>query len=127
MNLKFYSAVLAVCVLLFLLTFSFATLAQRHRKAGICHKSNDGSWKFTATSGPDGVFHPDPSSANRKDHHESDFFANSAEECGRGKAETAGPDALPEPVTMVIFGASLAGAGYATRRWHDKGKVGRSI
>ena len=31
------------------------------------------------------------------------------------------PGAVPEPLTILLFGTGLAGVGYATRRWRKKG------
>jgi hypothetical protein len=31
------------------------------------------------------------------------------------------PGAVPEPLTILLFGSGLAGVGYATRRWRKNG------
>lgn len=33
------------------------------------------------------------------------------------------PGAVPEPLTILLFGTGLAGVGYATRRWRKNGKT----
>jgi hypothetical protein len=49
--------------------------------------------------------------------HPGDFVVSGPGQCpGAGP----GPTAVPEPITMLLFGAGLAGVGYAKRRMGRK-------
>jgi hypothetical protein len=50
-------------------------------------------------------------------NHGGDFIVTSPGQCPTGGT---GPTAVPEPITMLLFGAGLAGVGYAKRRMGRK-------
>ena len=87
----------------------------------LCHRTSD--------INPDGSVHyqllplpPTAITAHLDEHgnlEAGDFFPND-EDCDvtndGGTTGTPDPGATPEPITVLLFGAGVAGAGYATRR-----------
>jgi hypothetical protein len=53
--------------------------------------------------------------------HPADIMPAPADGCpGPSGVEPNGPEPVPEPLTMLLFGAGVAGAGYAARRLKNK-------
>ena len=56
--------------------------------------------------------------------HEGDYISDVAS-CGGATPTPTGtpddPDPVPEPITMLLFGAGVAGVGYTVRRFRRKG------
>lgn len=57
--------------------------------------------------------------------HEGDYISDVAS-CGAGPSPTPtptpdDPDPIPEPITMLLFGAGVAGVGYTVRKLRRKG------
>lgn len=57
--------------------------------------------------------------------HEGDYISDVAS-CGAGPSPTPtptpdDPDPVPEPITMLLFGAGVAGVGYTVRKLRRKG------
>lgn len=120
MKLKTLSTLIAVCAVLVVLVFTANTFGQAP-KVGLCHANapNDYSFVFISENALDA--HYDRDLMQFKNGHDLDFFADTAEECTRttpGGEEP--PGAVPEPLTILLFGAGVAGVGYATRRLRRK-------
>jgi len=85
--------------------------ADEEKKVAICHREGTGDYHLNTVS----------ENAVAAHIAHGDTFANGgACPSGRGGEDDGQPGGTPEPVTMLLFGAGLAGIGYATRR-----KLGR--
>ena len=89
-----------------------ATTAENNdKKVAICHREGEG------------VFHLNTISSNAVPAHlaHGDMYPEAGACLGGGTDPTDNPGgepgATPEPVTILLFGAGLAGVGYAARRW----------
>ena len=113
-------ATMAACVALLVLGLALPAFAGDGRVA-ICH----------ATSAADGHYNylelpPNPLDAhfdefgNPLNGHERDFFPEDTD-CDRTNddpgGDPPGPGPVPEPITVLLFGAGVAGVGYASRRF----------
>ena len=116
------AAITAACTVLMVMVFVVSSVAQSSKTA-ICHATSSASNPYTFLQLP-----PEPLSAHFDEFgtplagHEKDYFASDAEiaakACGSvvGPSPTPDPGAVPEPITMLLFGAGVAGVGYASRR-----------
>jgi len=80
---------------------------EEEKKTAICHREGDGSYHLNTVS------------SNAVDAHLA--HGDTYPEDGACLSGTAGggdvePGATPEPITLLLFGAGLAGVGYLTRR-----------
>jgi hypothetical protein len=116
-------AALAVSALLIVLVVTGPTGAQGVQKTAICHATGSASNPFSFLELP-----PEPlddhfdGNGNPLEGHENDRLASDSEieakECNGsvGPPPTPDPGAVPEPITILLFGAGVAGVGYASRR-----------
>lgn len=80
----------------------------------ICHATGSASNPYTLIAPSDGSYQ-----AHFNNHfgpNGGDFFSSDGTCPGGGTT----PTAVPEPITMLLFGAGLAGVGYAKRRMGSK-------
>ena len=120
---RVFQAALAASSLLILLVITGPAGAQGVQKTAICHATSSAGNPYTFLELP-----PEPLSAHFDDNgtplagHEEDYFASEGEiaanACGGsvGPSPTPDPGAIPEPITILLFGAGVAGVGYASRR-----------
>ena len=91
----------------------------------ICHNNQgDGGTGYTLIEVPPNATngHFD---AQGNPLHEGDFMSMTAS-CGTASPSPSGtgggdPDPVPEPITMLLFGAGVAGVGYTVRKLRRKG------
>lgn len=115
--------VAAVFVLSLAITAGTA-LGQGPSRTAICHATSSASNPYNYL-----VLPPSALSTHLDDFgsplagHEQDFFPVD-EDCDRandpGGNGNPPPTAVPEPITMLLFGTGLAGLGYASRRYFGK-------
>lgn len=91
------------------------TASEEENKTAICHREGDGSYHLNTVS------------SNAVDAHLA--HGDAYPEDGACLSGTTGggnvePGATPEPITMLLFGAGLAGVGYLTRRRLSAGPEG---
>ena len=132
MKVKRLSTLVAAGAVLLVLTFSTNSFGQQDI-VSFCHENADGRFVFLqipvdAAIGGHG-YNPTTmsfSSGPGADGHATDFLAANEAECNDGPTDPGGnpdPGAVPEPITMLLFGAGIAGVGYATRRLRKKGET----
>lgn len=120
MRLKILSTMMLGC-LLCLLALSTDSYAQA--SVALCHREGP-----PPPAEPTGwhIIVVDDDSANETAHlGHGDFMVTEGTPCPPG-GDTGGggdpdPGAVPEPITILLFGTGLAGVGYATRRLRRKG------
>jgi hypothetical protein len=120
MKFRTMSTILTASAVLMVLTLSTSTIGQGVEKTGLCHANTDGSYSFLQLPDPALDAHYDRDLNVFKNGHDLDFFADSREECDSGTGGGGDPGAVPEPLTILLFGAGVAGVGYATRRLRRK-------
>jgi hypothetical protein len=119
---RFLNAALAIVALSMVGGLVNKTLAGPPDAVAICH----------ATSAADGHYNylelpPEPLSAHFDEHgtpkagHEKDFFpvdgdCDKSNDPGGSGDDPGGPGGTPEPITILLFGAGVAGVGYASRK-----------
>ena len=135
MKVKRLSTFAAASAVLLVLAFSTTSFGQG--TVSFCHDNRDGSFVFLqlplagAVNGHD--YNPETmtfSSGPGQDGHETDFLAANEAACADGPTDPGGdpdPGAVPEPITMLLFGAGIAGVGYATRRLRKKGDTENDV
>jgi hypothetical protein len=112
-------AALAIFVLVTLFGLGAQTFADGSRTA-MCHATRSATNPFNFLTLPG-----EPLSAHFDEFgsplagHETDFFPVD-NDCDTSNdpdgGDPPGPGAVPEPVTILLFGAGVAGVGYASRR-----------
>ena len=112
--------VMAIFALAMLFCLAAPTFADRPGRTAICHATRSSANPFNYLSLPG-----EPLSAHFDEFgsplagHETDFFP-ADNDCDTsndpGGGGDPGPGAVPEPVTILLFGAGVAGVGYASRR-----------
>ncbi len=117
--------------LLALVAVSGVSIAQAQvEKIGVCHENVTDPPQYSFLEIPPAALgaHFDEH-GNPIEGHDNDFFSEDGD-CDRnndpGPTPTPGTDPVPEPITMILFGAGLAGVGYVTRRFR-KGKGSDTI
>jgi hypothetical protein len=107
---------LSACSLL-LLVLAMAGYAIAQSNVTICHATGSASNPYeeitTANPAIINAHIGDPPGTG----HPGDFLVSGPGQCPDGGT---GPTAVPEPITMLLFGAGLAGVGYAKRRMGRK-------
>ena len=121
MKFKKLSTLTAASIMLVVLAF-VATSFGQPTKVGLCHANADGKFSFISIPPTALDAHYDRDLQKFLNGHDLDFFADSQEECdqGTGGGGEEPPGAVPEPLTILLFGAGVAGVGYATRRLRRK-------
>lgn len=116
------SVTFCVVVVLFLSTVSFGQV----QKTAICHATSSAENPFNFLELPPASLddHIDNETGNPLVGHEQDFFPvdNDCDKSNDPGGPGPSPDPIPEPITMLLFGAGLAGVGYASRRFMKKSK-----
>lgn len=131
MSRKNPSSILVVFSFLMVVFFTTTAFGQGVQKIAICHANFD----HGGTIGYSYLELPDNRSNSVEEHiydlggmiwangHDKDLLATAAQiaarDCGAGgtnPSPTPPPNAVPEPITMLLFGAGLAGVGYVRRR-----------
>lgn len=115
MKLKVLSTVVTLSCVLCLMALSGSAFAQgndNEKKVAICHRTN-GNPPFVLdvvaeASVPAHLAHGDTLDLTQCDD-------------GTGGGGDPDPGAVPEPLTILLFGAGLTGVGYATRRLRKRG------
>ena len=95
-------------------------------KVGVCHATEAGTFELLMLPPGNAVDVHIADPANPDSGHDDDYLASASEiaagQCGDsgGPGPTPQPGGVPEPVTMLLFGAGLAGVGYASRKLRRK-------
>lgn len=90
-----------------------ASFAFGQESVTFCHATGSASNPYnTITTSNEGEI-------NGHRHHEGDIIPAPAGGCPT-EGGTTTPTSVPEPITMLLFGAGLAGVGYAKRRMGRK-------
>ena len=119
------SILVGLCILLTIALYSNGY--GQDARVGVCHATESGSFVLLMlpdkVNGSVSVHIADP--AQPDSGHDDDYLASPAEiaagQCGdAGPGPTPSPGAVPEPVTILLFGAGLAGVGYASRKFRKK-------
>jgi hypothetical protein len=114
---------LAAFVFVMLLGLVPYTFADPPVITAVCHATSSAENPYNFLRLP-----PEPLSAhfdefgNPLNGHEQDFFPVD-NDCNRLNDPGGGdppPGAVPEPITILLFGAGVAGVGYASRRFRRK-------
>jgi hypothetical protein len=124
---RFLNAALAIVALLMVGGSVSKTLADAGGvdKTAICHANSSGSYSFLELP-------PEPLSAHFDEFgspnagHEKGFFSVDGD-CDKSNDPGGDPNpqsTTPEPVTILLFGAGVAGVGYASRKLRRNKKVG---
>ena len=117
MKLKVLSTVVTLSCVLGLMALSGSAFAQGgddEKKVAICHRTNG-----------DPPFVLDVVAESSVPAHLAHGDTLDITQCedGTGGGGDPDPGAVPEPLTILLFGAGLTGVGYATRRLRKKGKI----
>ena len=115
---------LSAMFVLSLLTVTQNLYADPPEKTAICHATSSESNPYSYLVLPPAPLddHLD-SNGSPLAGHEQDFFPVDTD-CDRSNDPPGGnenpPNATPEPITMLLFGAGLAGVGYVSRKYLRK-------
>src|SRR4051794_19159973 len=122
---KTFRYLFAATIVLSLAAMAHNTFGQKPKTA-ICHATSSATNPYSFLQLPQ-----EPLSAHFDEHgtplagHEKDFFPvdNDCDVTNDGGSvePTPAPTGTPEPITMLLFGAGLAGVGYVSRRYLRKG------
>lgn len=88
-------------------SINVAPSSAEEKKTAICHREGDGSYQLNTVS---------TSAVDAHLAHGDSYPEDGACLSGTTGGGDVEPGATPEPITMLLFGAGLAGIGYATRR-----------
>ena len=114
-------ATLAACALLIVLVITGPTTAQV-QKTALCHATGSGHFNFLNLP-PEPLDNHIDGNGSFLAGHEEDFFPVD-NDCDKSNDPGGGgdpdPGAIPEPVTILLFGAGVAGVGYASRRFRRR-------
>ena len=100
-----------------LLAMVFATPASPGDRTALCHATGSGHFNFLNLP-PEPLDNHMDGNGSPISGHENDFFPVDGD-CDRTNDPPGGdpgPGAVPEPITILLFGAGVAGVGYASRR-----------
>ena len=106
------------------LAFSSSTFGQGVQKTAICHATGSGHFNYLELP-PEPLDDHIDSKGSFLSGHEDDFFPkdNDCDKSNDGSTDPGGnpdPGAVPEPITVLLFGAGVAGIGYASRKIRRK-------
>jgi len=92
-------------------TATYSIFADPKEKIVICHANSSGGFTRIEVSpmAQGGHFEENGTTAAG---HEDDIFLG----VGGGECPTGDTTAVPEPITMLLFGAGLAGVGFVAKR-----------
>lgn len=114
MKLKILSTMMLGCMLC-LIALTIESNAQA--AIPICHHEGNGSTHL--------IIVDNNSVADAHIRNHGDWIVTDARPCptdgDTGGGGDPDPGAVPEPITILLFGTGLAGVGYATRRLRKKG------
>jgi len=121
---KFQRYLIAAALMLTPLMLAHNTYGDPPVFTSICHATSSETNPYNFLTLP-----PEPLSAHFDEFgtplagHEKDFIPTDSD-CdisNDGGGEPPPPGSTPEPITMLLFGAGLAGVGYVSRRYLKKG------
>ncbi len=113
----FFSTAMALCLLI--PAASLSTVNAQERRTGTKDETKSGQTRRDRANAPV-CFHPPGKASN---DHSGDTLVTRGKGHQDGPnyhslpcSDQGGPNAVPEPVTVLLFGAGLAGVGYVVRR-----------
>ena len=113
MKAKLLSTMLLSCLVCLL---ALSTISYAQAEFAVCHREGNGTFHLIVVDN-EAVFN---AHLNHGDALPEMGACPGGDTGGGGNPD---PGAVPEPLTVLLFGAGLAGVGYATRRLRKRGQT----